>query len=143
MESVPPRSVPNKVPKSPLHPMASNLQLSKDFNIVAFTGSGVCKKMEFDNIRRHIGIHRTARFWQGTSYTLHIDRSHSGCNFDPRSGSVSSEEKITLVLMESSAPSSVERRGIIPPLSDGLELICELHVRGSFERDETRIPTPM
>lgn len=64
----------------------------KDFNIVAFIGSGQCKKVEFVNIRGHMGINLTARFWQGTNYMLHIDSSHSGCNFNARSGAVSSED---------------------------------------------------
>ena len=64
----------------------------KDFNIVDFIGSAQCKKVEYVNIRGHIGIHLTARFWQQNGAMLHIDSSDSGCNFDPRSGSVSSED---------------------------------------------------
>ncbi|XP_022777495.1 uncharacterized protein LOC111318909 [Stylophora pistillata] len=64
----------------------------KDFNIVDFIGGGKCKKVEFVNIRGHIGIHLTAKFWQSTSAMLRIVSSHAGCNFDPRSGSVSGED---------------------------------------------------
>ena len=64
----------------------------KDFNIVDFIGGGQCKKVEFVNIRGHMGIHLTARFWQGTNYMLHIDSNTSGCNFNERSGAVSSED---------------------------------------------------
>lgn len=64
----------------------------KDFNIVDYLGSGQCRKVEYINIRGHIGIHLTARFWQSTSGFLHIDSSHTGCQFNPTSGSVSSED---------------------------------------------------
>ena len=65
----------------------------KDFNIVDFIGSGQCKKVEFVNIRGHSGLHLTVRFWQvAKSYLLHTDSSSSGCNFNARSGSVSSED---------------------------------------------------
>ena len=64
----------------------------KDFKIIDFIGDRQCKKVEYVNIRGHIGIHLTTRFWQGTNYMLHIDSSHSVCNFDPTSGSVSSED---------------------------------------------------
>ncbi|CAH3143620.1 unnamed protein product, partial [Pocillopora meandrina] len=65
----------------------------KDFNIVDFIGSGQCKKVEFVNIRGHNGVHLTVRFWQAAkSYFLHTDSSSSGCNFNARSGSVSSED---------------------------------------------------
>ena len=65
----------------------------KDFNIFDYNGSGKCMKVEHVNIRGHMGMHLTARFWQvPNKFTLHIDSSHSGCQFDPRSGSVSSED---------------------------------------------------
>ena len=64
----------------------------KDFNIVDYLGVAQCKKVEYVNIRGHIGIHLTARFWQSTTYMLHIDSSRSPCNFDPRSGSVRRED---------------------------------------------------
>ena len=63
----------------------------KDFNIVDYIG-GKCMKVENVNIRGHMGIHLTTRVWQGNTYMLHIDSSSSGCQFDPRSGSVSSED---------------------------------------------------
>ena len=64
-----------------------------DFNVVDYNGSGKCMKVEHVNIRGHMGMHLTARFWQvANTYTLHIDSSSSGCQFDLRSGSVSSED---------------------------------------------------
>ena len=64
----------------------------KDFNIVDFIGSGQCKKVEYVNVRGHIGIHLTVLVWQGTNYMFHIDSSTTRCNFNGRSGSVSSED---------------------------------------------------
>ena len=65
----------------------------KDFNIVDFVGAGQCKKVEFINIRGHNGMHRTACFWQKTGLEgLHIDSTSRGCQFNPSSGSVHSED---------------------------------------------------
>ena len=62
-------------------------------DIHAYLGSGVCLKTELVNIRGHIGIHRTARFWQVVNaYFAHIDSSSKGCQFDPTAGSASSED---------------------------------------------------
>ena len=62
-------------------------------NILTFLGSSVCLKTELVNIRGHTGIHKTARFWQVVNtYFLHIDSSAKGCQFDPTSGAVSSED---------------------------------------------------
>lgn len=65
----------------------------KDFNIVDYIGAGQCRKVEFINIRGHLGIRLTARFWQQTgAWLLHIDSSSTGCQFNPSSGSVSGED---------------------------------------------------
>jgi len=63
-------------------------------DILSFLGSGVCLKTELVNIRGHIGIHKTARFWQVLStYFLHIDNGSSkGCQFDPSVSSLPSED---------------------------------------------------
>ena len=66
-------------------------------DIFAFLGTGVCLKTELVNIRGHIGIHNTAKFWQNlNSSFLHIDSSHKGCQFDPTPGAVSSEDNFGL-----------------------------------------------
>lgn len=70
----------------------------KDFNVVDFSGSGKCMKVEYVNIRGHMRMHLTARVWQSTSVFWHIDSSHSGCQFDPRSGAVSSEDNFGFYL---------------------------------------------
>ena len=65
----------------------------KDFDIVNYIGNGQCKKVEFINIRGHNGMHRTAGFWQKTGLEgLHIDSASSGCQFNPSSGAVASED---------------------------------------------------
>ena len=66
---------------------------TEDFNIVDYLGGGKCKKVEYINIRGHIGIHLTVPFWQAANgYFLHTDSSHTNCQFKPKSGSVSSED---------------------------------------------------
>ncbi|XP_068728640.1 uncharacterized protein, partial [Montipora capricornis] len=64
----------------------------KDFNIVDFLGSCECKKVEFGNIRGHVGMHVTVSFWQKTnSWLLHISTPNN-FQFKPSAGSVSSED---------------------------------------------------
>lgn len=65
-----------------------------DFDIMTFTGSGTCKKVEFINIRGHSGAHVQARFWQGAGgiEPFHIDSASTGCSFDASHGSVASED---------------------------------------------------
>ena len=69
----------------------------KDFNIVTYNGAGQCKKVEFINIRGHVGMHLTARFWQKTGAEgLHIDSASTGCQFNPSSGAVVNEDNFGL-----------------------------------------------
>ncbi|XP_068730193.1 uncharacterized protein [Montipora capricornis] len=63
----------------------------KDFDIVDYRGSGDCKKVEFVNIRGHVGMHVTATFFQ-TSSLLHINSPSTNCQFNPSAGSVASED---------------------------------------------------
>lgn len=65
----------------------------KDFDIVNFLGTGVCKKVEYINIRGHIGIHVTVPFWaSANSYFLHTDSTVTKCQLNASSGAVSSED---------------------------------------------------
>ena len=66
----------------------------KDFNIFDFTGEGKCKKVEYVNIRGHVGTDLTAPFWRKlNSWTLHINSPSTHCQFKAaRSGAVSSED---------------------------------------------------
>ena len=65
----------------------------KDFDIVNYIGDAQCKKVEFLSIRNHKGMHQTAKFWQKNGgWGLHIDSSATGCDFNPSSGAVLSED---------------------------------------------------
>ena len=65
----------------------------KDFNIVDYIGNNKCKKVEYINIRGHIGIHQTVNFWQtANTYFLHTDSTYTTCQFKAKSGAVSSED---------------------------------------------------
>ena len=62
-----------------------------DFDIMTFTGSGVCKKMEYVNIRDHQCAQCTAMWWHINAHPA-MDSSISSCEFVPTSGSVPSED---------------------------------------------------
>ena len=66
----------------------------KDFNIVDFLGSGTCKKVEYINIRGHVGTDLTVPFWQKlNTWTLHTDSSFTHCQFKAaKSGAVRQED---------------------------------------------------
>ncbi|XP_078349834.1 uncharacterized protein LOC144634677 isoform X1 [Oculina patagonica] len=65
-----------------------------DFDIMTYLGHGICKRVDYVNIRGHAaGSGTTARFWQVlNTHILHIDSSISGCAFIPTAGSVPSED---------------------------------------------------
>ena len=69
-----------------------------DLNIIDYSDANKCKKVEYINIRGHIGIHETVPFWQGTNATGQTEflHTHSGatttCHFQPNSGSVTNED---------------------------------------------------
>ena len=58
----------------------------RDFNIVDFFGTNKCKKVEYINIRGHVGVNLTVRFWQDRYYFLHTDSSptYNSCQFDAK-----------------------------------------------------------
>ncbi|CAB4037227.1 Hypothetical predicted protein [Paramuricea clavata] len=63
-----------------------------DFDIMTFLGSGICKKVEYVNIRGHQCAQCTSRWWQQNSrYAPHIDSRSNGCQFVPTQGSVTTE----------------------------------------------------
>ncbi|XP_068682780.1 uncharacterized protein [Montipora foliosa] len=67
----------------------------KNLNVIDFSGNNICKRVEYINIRGHIGIQQTVPFWQGSKvgeFPLHTDSSYTTCEFKPNSGSVSSED---------------------------------------------------
>jgi len=67
----------------------------KDFNIVDFIGANQCKKVEYVNIRGHMAMHATVRFWQDLNkWLLHTDSSsvYKTCQFNAAAGSVREED---------------------------------------------------
>ncbi|XP_031559360.1 uncharacterized protein LOC116295620 isoform X4 [Actinia tenebrosa] len=64
-----------------------------DLDPLTFIGGGVCKKVEFINVRGHVGIEVTAAFWQiANKEILHHDSSASHCSFGPSQGYAPSED---------------------------------------------------
>ena len=65
----------------------------KDFDITTFLGAQQCKKVEYINIRGHIGYQTTVAFWQvKNAYMVHTDSSVPACVFRAVSGAVGSED---------------------------------------------------
>ncbi|XP_068729556.1 uncharacterized protein [Montipora capricornis] len=66
-----------------------------DLNIIDYSDAQRCKKVEYINIRGHIGIHETVPFWQGTNANSPFLYIHSAvtttCHFQPTPGSVPNE----------------------------------------------------
>ena len=62
-----------------------------DFDIMKFRGSGICKKVEYINVRGHQCAQCTSRWWQ-VDYAAHLDSSYTGCQFLPTKGSVPNED---------------------------------------------------
>ena len=58
-----------------------------DFDIMTYVGTGLCKKVEYVNIRGHRCAHCTSKWWQNPTYAAHIDSSQTGCNLNARLGS--------------------------------------------------------
>ena len=65
---------------------------NSDFDIISFVGAGVCKKVEYINIRGYTGFNVTVPFWQQSTHALHTDSTATMCYFDAVSGAVSWED---------------------------------------------------
>ena len=66
-----------------------------DFDIMTYVGHGVCKPVDYVNVRGHsAGSGTTTRFWQVPNlFILHMDSSDPGsCSFNPSTGAVPSED---------------------------------------------------
>ncbi|KAK3748886.1 hypothetical protein QZH41_009159 [Actinostola sp. cb2023] len=61
-------------------------------DILNFTGGGVCKMVEYIDIRGQKGYDVTVPFWQFSGYILHTDSNKFICQFDGREESVVSED---------------------------------------------------
>ncbi|XP_048577923.1 uncharacterized protein LOC116610719 [Nematostella vectensis] len=60
------------------------------FDIMTFSGGGICKPVELVNIRGLLGTNTEAAFWQN-GIGFHIDSGATHCQFKPNSGAVHSE----------------------------------------------------
>ena len=101
----------------------------QDFNIFSFVGTGVCKKVEYVNIRGHVGTDVRARFFQKLNeYTLHIDTpsGSNNCQFNPKAGAVSSEDNFGWYGNSASALNSDARQQTNPSPSIDLVLSANL-----------------
>lgn len=67
------------------------------FDIMKFLGSGVCKKVEYIDVRGNRCAHCTAKWWQELGRrSPHIVTSHPGCQFNGRPGAVGGEDNFNL-----------------------------------------------
>ena len=62
-----------------------------DFDIMTFFGHGICKKVEYVNIRGNQCAQCTTKWWQNSHFAPHIDSSEIGCQFVATPGSISNE----------------------------------------------------
>ena len=62
-----------------------------DFDIMTYRGHGICKKVEYVNIRGHQCAQCTTRWWQ-YYFAAHLPSASNGCEFLPMQGAVSSED---------------------------------------------------
>ena len=67
-----------------------------DFDPIDFKGTGICKKVEYINVRGHNCSDCNTAWWQGDDVPLSHDSSKARCGFDPSSGAVESEDDFGL-----------------------------------------------
>lgn len=67
-----------------------------DFDPIDFKGLGICKRVEYVNIRGYSCSDCDMAWWQVDSEVLHHDSSASRCGFDPSSGAAASEDDFGL-----------------------------------------------
>ena len=64
----------------------------KDFDVITYLDEGQCKKIEYINIRGHVGYQTTVPFFQTKNLMLHTDSSYKTCGYGGAPGAVSSED---------------------------------------------------
>ena len=67
-----------------------------DFDPIDFKGLGVCKRVEYVNVRGHNCSDCDVAWWQDNKQLLHHDSSKPRCGFDASSGAVASEDDFGL-----------------------------------------------
>ncbi|XP_020892292.1 uncharacterized protein LOC110231603 [Exaiptasia diaphana] len=68
----------------------------RDLDPLKFIGGAQCKKVEYINVRGHVGIGVTAAFWQYYHEMLHHDSDVNSCQFGRSVGAVGSEDNFGL-----------------------------------------------
>lgn len=69
----------------------------KDFDVLSFTGTNVCMKMQYINIRGHHCNECTAGWWAIVKKnSLHVDSSRAQCQLQAKDGAVHSEDNFGL-----------------------------------------------
>lgn len=67
------------------------------FDIMTFLGYGICKKVEYIDVRGHRCAYCTSRWWQQiNARNPHLVSSYTGCEFIARQGAVSGEDNFGL-----------------------------------------------
>ena len=66
------------------------------FDILTFSGEGICKVVEYVNIRGHLCSHCTSQWWQPNGNGPHIDSNGTACEFKPNAGAAHSEDNFGL-----------------------------------------------
>ena len=66
------------------------------FDPIDFKEMGMCKKVEYINVRGHNCSNCCAAWWQDDELMLTHDSSKARCGFDPSSGAVHSEDNFGL-----------------------------------------------
>ena len=106
----------------------------KDFNVVDFSGSGKCMKVEYVNIRGHMRMHLTARVWAGRLLLTYGTSTAVVPVASLTQDLVQCHTKTTLVITLPWTQSSAATSRPIPQLSGGLELICKPFLRSKRSR---------
>jgi hypothetical protein len=63
-----------------------------DIDPIVYSGGGTCAKVEYINIRGHVGVGVTVPFWNTNAFHFHTDSSAKLCEYDATSGAVPSED---------------------------------------------------
>ena len=67
-----------------------------DFDPINFKGRGICKRVEYVNVRGHNCSNCDVAWWQDNDQMLHHDSSSARCGFDSSFGAVQSEDDFGL-----------------------------------------------
>ena len=63
-----------------------------EVDMLSFKGLEQCRKVDYINIRGHVGTNVTVAFWQNDIMSFHTDSSKNPCDFNAISGSKENED---------------------------------------------------